>query len=168
MRFKQHDDEFVLVPQHISKYGVYSARIRVFFIFHLLYERYLSLTCLAFFLYITTVLNWHKVYRKGVAKNLDVGAVVCTILKISFHDSLSWGLYRNVWIKSINLSCFAFFINEIVFNERIRNKESIMYCPVNTLSRERAYYTNVFVHILFLHFLPNLTVLYCVLMSKQG
>lgn len=164
MKFIQHDDELVLVPQHISKYGVYSGHIIWVPILYSFYDNYTSLGCILFLLYITTILSWYKIYHKSTIKNIDICLVLCTLLKVSFHDSLRWGVNRNVWFYSMYTIISIFIINQFIFYNKIYNKESILYCPVNTMSRENAYYVNVFIHIFFIHFVLNFIGGYCAIM----
>jgi len=90
MKFIQHDDKFVLVPQHISIYGVYSGHIIWVPILYSFYDNYTSLGYMLFLLYITTILNWYKIYHKGIIKNTDICPVLCALLKVPLHDSLRW------------------------------------------------------------------------------
>ena len=164
MKFIQHDDEFVLVPQHISIYGVYSGHIIWVAILYSFYDNYTSLGYMLFLLYITTILNWYKIYHKGIIKNIDICLVLCVLLKVSLHDSLRWGANRYIWFYSIFIIISIFIINQFIFYNKIYNKKSILYCPVNTMSRENAYYINAFIHIFFIHFLLNFIGGYCAVM----
>ena len=115
-----------------------------------------------FVLYISTILLWYKIYHKSIIKNIDTFLVISVLLKILFHDSLRWeSKYRNIWFYYVCICIIIFIINQFILYEKIYNKESILYCPVNTQSRENAYYINVFTHIFFMHLLLPLIGVYC-------
>jgi hypothetical protein len=166
MLYCQHNDEKILVPQHISQYGVYTSHIFIITACHAFYENDATLGSMLLFLYITSITNWAIVYRKSIIKQIDMTIAICSIIKISLYNSNGFHEYKNMWLHALYTSISVVMINKYIFYNKIYNTNSKLYCIPNTLCRENAYYNNVIIHILCLHiFLPIIT-LYCSISSK--
>ena len=60
--FLQHNDPYILIPQHISRQAFYSIQVLGFCIGAAYYTKY-YITCLIIsILYTTSMLHWNKIY----------------------------------------------------------------------------------------------------------
>ena len=157
MHFKKEKDEekekdkekYVVIPQHISKYGVYTGHCLLAVSFQAFYQKYTGLGVLLFLLYTTTILHWRKVYNKSIAKTADIITVATVVAKISFHDSIRWKNYRQLWFYCLIISGFAHLANhKLFYSVIIKTQEK------NKLVLNKIYYINVFVHTFFLGYKP--------------
>jgi hypothetical protein len=173
MKFLQHNDPLVRIPQHISQKAFYTSPFFLMSSYYV-YVRmgHVLLALLLFCLFFTTVGHWNKVYYSSMIKIADMFFALSVIIVATFHDSYYLeSYYRNTWIYSITTSICAFTINEYVLYIRITpNLKSkiinrtwfIEYIEPHTIEREQAYYLSTYVHMFFLHILPNITCVYCV------
>lgn len=87
MIYLQHTDKNICIPQHISRYGIYTGQIFLFTsILSYLYN-YNSLSFIGAILYITTLLHWYKLKDNGLIKYIDIVTVTFTVSSVSFYDS---------------------------------------------------------------------------------
>jgi hypothetical protein len=164
MIYSQHTDPTCCIPQHISKYGVYSAHlfllvspVNYYYGFHLL-------SLIGTLLYISSVLHWRKVKQVGFYKTIDIITCLITLSYITFYASGEFCLkHRIYWFISVIAGIVSYGINKyielnqtnksvVVFdkNEPYRYL-SLKYTLPNTPQRESAYKYSVFMHICFLH-----------------
>jgi len=167
MYFKKEKDKekYVVIPQHISKYGVYTGHCLLAVSFQAFYQKYTGLGVLLFLLYTTTILHWRKVYNKSIIKTLDVITVAAVVTKISFHDSIRWKNYRKLWFYCLIISGFAHLANHKLFYTTIVKNQEKNYKD-KSVKLEKIYYINVFVHTFFLHIFIPFTASYCALMTS--
>lgn len=163
--FLQHTNKSICVPQHISRYGIYTGQIFLLtsIITHLYNYNWLSL--ISSLLYVTTLLHWHKLKDNGPIKYIDIVAVVITSSSVSFYDSTFFcPIDRKIWFFSSFLGTVAYFVNKyIVFYQQYPNLSvcfltdepyqyfSLKYTQPNTIQRELSYKYSVYVHLIFLH-----------------
>jgi len=169
MIYLQHTDPIVCVPQHISRYGLYSAQLILLnTICNYIYS-YNIITIIGIALYLTSLLHWRKIKSTGLVKILDVITCVITINCITFNDSAyfcPWN--RLIWFLSAFVSIIAYSTNKYIegyqqfpkgtdyFSENEPYRYfSLKYTLPNTLHRELSYKYATYVHIIFLH--VNLT-----------
>jgi|LakMenE18May11ns_1017448.scaffolds.fasta_scaffold9886103_3 hypothetical protein len=181
MIYLQHNDPNVCVPQHISKYGLYSAN---FFLLNAICNylyNYNWLTFVAFSLYTTTILHWYKIKHNGIFKIIDVITCIITMSSVSFYDSLYFCLqHRKLWFLSAFVSVVAYILNKYIefyqqsykgSNYFLANEPyryfSFKYTYPNTLQRELSYKYSVFVHIIFLHINLSCACIYGVVNSQS-
>jgi hypothetical protein len=175
MKFLQHNDPLVRIPQHISRNAFYTSPLFLMSSYCVYFKMgHILLALLLLSLFFTTVGHWNKVYYSSMIKIADMFFALSVIIVATFHDSYYLdSYYRNTWIYSITTSICAFTINEYVLYIRITpNLKSkitignkcwaVEYIESHTMERERAYYDSTFIHIFFLHILPNITCIYCV------
>ena len=165
MIYLQHTDPIICVPQHISKYGLYSAN---FFLLNAICNylyNYNWLTFVAFSLYITTLLHWYKIKHNGLIKSIDVTTAIITLNSVSFYDSTFFcSHHRQLWFFSTFLCIVTYLINKYIEFYQMQHKGSnyflndepyryfsLKYTYPNTIHRELAYKYSVYVHIIFIH-----------------
>lgn len=165
MSYLQHTDPLICVPQHISRYGIYSGHLFLLSAIGNYAYNHKSLALISTSLYITTMLHWYKIKNTGLIKTIDIATSIIAISSITFYDS-SFFCYehRIIWCFSAFVSIVVYLINtHIYFYQQQYNSSycfienepyryfSLKYTRPNTLHRELAYKYSVFIHIIFLH-----------------
>jgi hypothetical protein len=169
MIYSQHTDPTCCIPQHISKYGVYSAHLFLLTSpVHYYYGH--NVTCiLGLLLYVSYVLHWRKVKQHGLIKTIDVIICVTTTNYITFYASQRFcDRHRIYWFMSAIVAIVSYLMNKYIeMNQQyLSNKSSsvvvfdkdepyrylsLKYTLPNTPQRELSYRYSVFMHICFLH-----------------
>jgi hypothetical protein len=179
MIYSQHTDPIIGVPQHISRYGIYSGHLfLVNAICNYLYN-YNWLAFIGLSLYITTMLHWYKIKDNGLIKYIDITTCIITISSVTFYDSYFF-CYKDrlAWLFTTFVSIVAYSINKyICFYQQHFNGSvyfltdepyhylSLKYTRPNTLQRELSYKYSVYIHIIFLHANLGLVCIYGVVNS---
>jgi len=164
MIYSQHTDPSCCIPQHISKYGVYSAHMFLLVSPFNYYYGYKLLSILGLLLYISSVLHWRKVKQGGFYKTIDVIICGITLTHITFYASIEFCVkHRMYWFASVIAGVVSYLINKYI--EMNQTKKSVVvfdkdepyrylslkYTLPNTPQRELSYWYSVFMHICFLH-----------------
>ena len=181
MIYSQHTDPIIVVPQHISRYGLYSAQLILLNAICNYIYGYNILTIIGLSLYITSLLHWHKIKSDGLAKTLDVITCVTTINYITFNDSLYFcPRNRQLWILSAFVSIIAYLTNKYIgsYQQFVKGSDyfaadepyrffSLKYTWPNTLHRELSYKYATYVHIILLHVNLTFACIYGVVSSPS-
>ena len=168
--------EELAVPQHISRIGVYTGQSYLILFFTSIYygfPYYFSVSI--FFTYITTILHWHKQYKSGIIKTIDIISIINMVPTFYYN-----GLYmfcqkcQKAWIITIaligiiygiNISIFYFQTNMIrgsyIMKPGSYSYFSLAYTCENTRERELCNYYNCYVHCIFLHVVASAVSFYC-------
>jgi hypothetical protein len=147
--------ENVLVPQHISKYGLFTGQFILGASLYCFYDNYNPLCyCLAA-LYLTTMLHWKNLKNRGLIRYLDITATSTVLVKTTFYDSIRWKQYRKIWFYVLFFSCLAYSINKYVISSKKK-------------PTERDYYISVFVHVFFLHIIIPSTACGCAILVNMS
>lgn len=177
--YLQHEDLKIIVPEHISKWGVYSGQMfGITGIVAMIYEYY-KIAIVAGILYISTVLYWKRVEFYSIIRLIDIVIVLGTIYYITFYVSKKFTIEkREKWIYIILIVGIAYIINNIIFyyqtvgwlHKEVKNvnKEgykyfSLEYMRPNTENRELCYKYTMIVHSIFMHIVPGLGIIYCIM-----
>jgi len=130
-------------------------------------------------IYGTTIVHWYNIKSSGIAKTVDMIAVVTGILLVSFHESYKFpGNGRAIWNSTIIVSAVSYLFNATILNfqsdnsivskelpkeeEEPYNYFSLEPIPPNTPNREKMYFYTTVIHTFFLHVLPIAVGAYCV------
>lgn len=169
----------LLIPTHISKYGCYSSYcILGAGLFVSMYEHYI-VALLAFLQSIVSYLNWKTVKKYGWVKTIDILIACIMIIYITFVDSASFRpKYRHLWYATVCVIIAIFIMNELLLYYQVKapvyesissaqNNQyfSLNYTEPGSAQREYAYYRSTFTHILFIHLIPVMVVVYCIYQS---
>jgi len=170
--FKQHTDNIILIPQHISRLALISVQF-VLFVCYLAYiYQYNRLFFLTFGLYVSSIFHWNKVKYKGLIKTIDILFANGVFLHVTMFDCYRFSNeHRFLWYNTAIISVTAFITNEYLFYHQVlkntkvvSNKKysyfSLDYTPPNTMNRELAYYRSTFTHMFFIHILPTTVCAY--------
>ena len=181
MIYLQHTDPIIVVPQHISRYGLYSAQLFLLTsICNYIYS-YNILTVIGLTLYIMSLLHWYKIQSTGLVKTLDVTTCVITMNYITFNDSAYFcPINRKLWFLSAFVSIAAYLTNHYICSYQQFPKGSryfagdepyryfsLKYTWSNTLQRELSYKYATYVHIILLHVNLSCACIYCVVSSPS-
>jgi len=172
IRYKQHCDPDILIPQHISRRACISATffLYVALLAHVL--KYPVMCILLGFVYVLTLLHWNAVKHTGKIKTIDTTMANITVLYITFIDRYRWCPdYQRYWMHVFYIIICGFLTNEYLLHMQvtrfsnkivyIENKYTrwplnlLNYTNPNTAERERAYYRSTYTHMFFIHVLPT-------------
>ena len=164
----------LLIPQHISKIGLYTGQtLLISFVVSIYYNYSIICSIALLTTYITTMLYWRKIYKQGIIKTLDMLSVLNLIVSFYYTGLPNFTpMCQHAWISSIAISGIAFGINAYIFYHQTTNNKWIMkpgfysyfslaYTLPNTRERELCYYYSTIVHCMFLHVLCNSISIYC-------
>lgn len=169
----------LLIPTHISKYGCYSSYcIFAAGLIVSIYERYI-IALLAIFQSIVSYFNWKTVKKNGWVKTIDILIACIMIIYITVVDSASFRpRYRQLWYTTVYIIIAVFIVNELLLyyqvkapvyesNSSSQTSEyfSLNYTAPGSAQREYAYYRSTFTHIMFIHLIPSIVVVYCIYQS---
>ena len=183
--FLQHNDPYILIPQHISRQAFYSIQVLGFCIGAAYYTKYYITCLLISILYTTSMLHWNKIYYSSIIKKLDIFAVIVLVLNVTFYDSYYYKEYKIYWFICCPLFILTFIMNETLFYYQVlkngdkkngdkKNDDkkfhyfSLQYTEPNTRERELAYYRSTYTHMLATHIIPFLVCLYCSVCSPYS
>jgi len=177
------------IPYKYSKYGLYSSQIfLVNGIINYLYG-FRVLTGFAGSLYLTSVLHWRNVKHNGLYKKLDVVTCFTTISYVTFIDSHYFiASARKMWLLAVAQAIGAYSLNKFIEYKQISQPQmqkqneknicslakdepysyfSLRWTRPGSVQRDQAYYSSVFVHILFIHIPLVFTCVYGVINSPK-
>ena len=170
MQYKQHEDNEILIPQHITRICLVTSHLilvnaYISYSYHYVYLSYLQVV-----LYFASINFWRKVKHGGWERPFDK---TIAFISLSHGTYLSFSMpctYRNIWLASIFLAmCFwnvnnTFFYYQIEYKRECKeNIKLLNYIKPNTAEREMAYYHFVISHATFIHiflFLVSSFVMY--------
>jgi len=148
----------LLIPQDISRNGLYSALFVIANSVVAYTHEYYLLSVLLFMLYITTIIHWNKLYKKSIVKTVDIILAVSSIISVTFRDSRRFTpKYTTLWYTTITISAVVFVLNECLLYYRLSIPEM--------REKKYVYETSVLIHILFLHIILNATCMLCIVGS---
>ena len=165
MIYSQHTDPIICVPQHISRYGMYSAHLFLLNAICNYIYNYNSIAFIGVLLYITTMLHWYKIQNTGIIKYIDVTTSIVSLSSITFYESTFFcPSHRLIWFGSAFVSVVAYLINKYIehyqqhFNGSVYFMDNepyryflLKYTRPNTLQRELSYKYSAYIHIILLH-----------------
>lgn len=147
----------IIVPQHISRYALISAQSILMSSITGFYYKYYFMATILVFLYVSTLLHWYKVTYYSLIKIVDTLLAITCLVLVTFRESKRFlPPHRKLWYYSLCISLSAFTINELLF---------YYHTSKNQLT-EFFYYQNTFVHMIFLHLLPNFVCIRAALLGE--
>ena len=181
VKYLQHDDKEILVPQHISKFCVYTCQMIVLNAFISFCYKYYILALVNFCLYLSSIVHWQKVKHSGIERKIDVCCVVTTLSHATYTSFLMPRFYTSTWLVSLSTGGLIFYANEKLlyyqvlqyYNKKVEKNVykgnlpfyyfSMEYTNPYTFEREVAYYRNVITHGLGLHAFLCFVSIYCII-----
>ena len=172
--------EELLVPQHITKWGVLTSFVLLGFSFLTYKYKYYLLSILSLCVFISSVLHWHKMTLFGSTKIVDFILAASAFLLVTFYyNDILKGKYKRIWYITAAITVAIFLFNWVITYFQILNNTnagteqleykyfSFDYTQPNTLQRELCYYYVTFVHLIFVHIVPSVVLAYCFIMSHS-
>ena len=146
-----------VLPTEISQYAVkYSIPFFLVNAGVALYYRHSILAILLIALYCSSYIFWNRIFREPWMRTLDMSIAITNILYATYVTTPHLGVqYRRIWIRSIGTSIFVFCVNELAFFVWARTVYYHLAHPIC--------YTSVFIHMFFLHILPSMSSIYCLI-----
>jgi len=163
------------IPRHISKTAYFSIPFFVADSLVCYIYGYYRLSSLLALLAVTSVAYWNSPKKMDVIKMVDMSVGSLTIYHATFIDAYKFtDTYRQIYWISNTISVTSFFLNDTWFMFTMILIEDQMRlwvlddCDKKTFLvwRERAQKMSVYIHMFFLHVLPNVTCMYCIINSN--
>jgi hypothetical protein len=173
-------EEDLFIPQKISVYGMITAHIFLVLSYMYFYRCNKISAYLTFLLYMSTVLYWYKLNENSFRKYFDIFIAVSSLIYFTFIEIKNLNnKYKILWYATSLIIIVVYITNSIIYKKQIVYKSNnimdnnysyfcLKYTKQNTQVREKACKTNVFVHLIFLHLLPGLISILCLLNTKNS
>ena len=168
-----------VIPKEISRYGIITAHIFLLTSYISYVKGYNTFKYLSFLLYISTMLHWYELKDNSFIKYFDMFIVIITLYHFTFIDIKKLkDKYKILWYITSLLIVIVYIVNINIYNKQIINEsENVMdtedynyfhlkYTKPNTKVRDRACLINVLVHLVFLHIIPGIVCITCIIKSK--
>lgn len=164
MEFNQHNDPTTLIPQHISQKAYYSIPFCLMNAMVAFWYGYYGLSAMLCGVFACSLRNWTRVHRSiyHPTKLLDIAFATTTIYQVSFYYSRRFSpSSRTLWFYVITYCILMFALNQHNLSRGL-----IRY-PPNTPERERLYWANTLIHMVFMHIVPTAVCAYCIVVSAH-
>jgi|Dee2metaT_26_FD_contig_111_792_length_756_multi_3_in_0_out_0_1 hypothetical protein len=170
--YAQHDDDDVIIPDHLSKWLVLSAQLLlVSAIFAFVYG-FTIMGCLLLAVYITSIWHWRAPRFSSWARLFDYGAVAAAVVYASYLSTTLGEVYTVTWFAGLGCIASLFATNEYAYyvqvgrdpsgGEGTEGKEGasnnllgLPYAARNTKEREGVFRRTVIVHVIAVHVAAN-------------
>ena len=173
-----NDKTQLLVPQNITKWGILTSFLILAASFVAYKYKYYLLTGVSLCLFLTSIIHWHKMTAFGLIKILDVlfGTLALGLVTFYYIDDFKVE-YKKIWYYTIAIMVSIFVFNWVItYFQIMRNNPyiqcqqqynyfSLEYTKPNTRLRELCYYYVTFIHLIFVHIIPTIVLMYCVIKS---
>jgi len=146
------------IPYEISNIAIQYS-IPLIFISGLvsLIYKYKILALMQLTVYMTSILHWSHIEKYSMIRYLDMTAAIASFLYATYLATYVIPNIKWVWYYSMGISIGVFTINEFVFYIGIE------YCDCFTYMA----YQSVIIHMIFLHIMPTLTSMYCIIIGEN-
>ena len=173
-----NDKTQLLVPQNVTKWGILTSFLILAASFVAYKYKYYLLTGVSLCLFLTSIIHWHKMTAFGLIKILDVlfGALALGLVTFYYIDEFK-PEYKKIWYYTVAIMVAIFVFNWVITYFQIMNQNpyikcqqqynyfSLEYTKPNTRPREMCYYYVTFIHLIFVHIIPTIVLMYCVIKS---
>ena len=173
-----NDKTQLLVPQNVTKWGILTSFLILAASFIAYKYKYYLLTGVSLCLFLTSIIHWHKMTAFGLIKILDVlfGALALGLVTFYYIDEFK-PEYKKIWYYTVAIMVAIFVFNWVITYFQIMNQNpyikcqqqynyfSLEYTKPNTRPREMCYYYVTFIHLIFVHIIPTIVLMYCVIKS---
>lgn len=114
----------VIIPQKYSKYGVYTSFFVLLNSCVAAFYGHISLAILLALLFITSIINWSKMYLISPTKVADIVFACTCIIFITIETSNSFtAFWRYVWFDYVIGSILIFTLNTAVLYEELAKSD---------------------------------------------
>jgi len=163
------------MPPHISRMAFYSIPFFVVdSIVCYIYEYY-RLSALLALLSVTSVAYWNSPKKMDLIKIADISVASLTIFTTTFVETYSFTpTNRYIFWFSSTIITTVFLSNEFWFTFSMIHLEDLIPKLRNLDEKQmlvrwisRTQISSLYIHMFFLHVLPNVTCIYCIINSKR-
>ena len=160
------------IPAHISHLAIrYSIPLILFTSSISFYCGHIILSYLQYIVYLTSIAHWSYILEYGVARNADITAVVITLIYATFVSTSYINPTKpKIWYMVLIISVFVFIINEVTLSIGIKMLDLYIIEDNDKTTNDeiqrkkhRIMFVSVWVHMIFLHYLPCIGCIYCIL-----
>jgi len=163
------------IPSPISKTAFFSIPFFMMDSLVCLKYEYYRLSLLLALLSVTSIVYWNSPKKMDVIKLADMSVATVTIYHATFIDAYKFtDTYRQIYWISSTISITSFFLNEawFLFSMLLIEDQMRLWNLDDSDKRTflvwktRAQKMSVYIHLFFLHILPNVTCMYCIINSR--
>lgn len=176
IKFDQHDDPDVIIPDRISWYLVVSAQLLlVNAIVAYVYALNIIGTLLVF-VWFTSILHWRKPRFSSYRRFLDYTAVISLVGYSTYYSITLPATYTTIWFVGIACIGMLFAANETAYYLQIgktplgdddgRGNYMLPYAAPNTNERDWVFKRTTYVHLFAVHVAANALALAIILGSQ--
>jgi len=146
------------IPQDISHLAIrYSIPIILIASMFSFCRKHYILSCMQYFLYLTSNAHWNCIYKTGFVRNLDMFQAVTTLSYATFVSCNYIDEKKaNIWVFTLKTGITVFILNEtslFIGLKYISNKKK----------REDLMLSIAIIHMIFLHYGFSCASIYCLL-----
>jgi len=151
----------IVTPQHISRKAFYT--IPLFGLTSLVSFHYglTSLSLVSFNVMLTSFAHWNLLKKEGIERNLDRVMSVLTYTSLWLESRNFSPEYRKWWSLLTIFNTGVYITNQYVFY-------SIYKSTTDPVIREKNNYRSTYIHMFFIHVLPNVSCIYGILTSHRA
>lgn len=174
-------DKNLYIPQNISVYGMISAHIFLLTSYFCSIKGFNTFKYLSFLLYISTILHWYELKDTSFRKYFDMFIVTITLSYFTFIETKKLSnKYKNLWYITTLIIVIVYIINIKIYMKQIVNASddvmeledydyfTLKYTKPNTKVRNKACINNVLIHLIFLHLIPGIVCILCIIKSSNS
>ncbi len=182
-QFKQHDDDDVVIPDHISFNLVVSAQLLLINgILAIVYGLYIMGFLLAV-VWLTSILHWYRPRFSSPRRIIDYVAVAAVIGYGTYLSTTLALAYMLVWLVGLAVIAVIFVCNESAFYLQVGKTPlgdsssdtssvilgvSLDYTTPNTMEREWVYRRTAYIHLFCVHVLANALALAIIIGTQSS
>ena len=166
--YAQHDDDDVIIPDHLSKWLVLSAQLLLVSAILAFVYSFSVMGYLLVAVYITSIWHWRAPRFSSWARLFDYGAVAAAVVYASYLSTTLREVYTVTWFVGLAFIAFLFATNEYAYYVQVgrdplggegtgmsNNLFGLPYAARNTKEREGVFRRTVFVHLVAVHVAAN-------------
>lgn len=177
----------IIVPRRYSRIGMITGNL---FLLNGVVSYFLnckSVGILGFPLYLSTLSYWYEIRKESKIRYVDMFMAFTNISYVTYL-SLFFFYEGNPWIRNILFGFFVYILNNFIFYYQVlsnpKNNQknvalllenrlssyryfSLAYTEPFTYKRHCAYRYSVMIHLVFLHALPTMTCMYCLIETER-
>ena len=154
------DNTILLIPTHISRLAFYTIPFFGIDSIVCFYYSYYRLSICLFMLALTSIAHWNRQKKKGIERDIDHICAFVTFTNIMIDSVYMCPQYRNVLYVTGTISVTTFVINQSIFFYIDNTSQNMRLKEMNN-------YITTFIHMLFLHILPNISIMYVLFMCNN-
>ena len=173
-----NDNGIIFIPPHLSKLCLITIHFMLLSAIVYYFLGYEMMALLLLILYVIGFIYWQKPYYNTIFKQIDFFVIMVMFCFASQYVANFKDKYKKICVIAflfllvigiINETLYRFKIVGLFGNDKIEpfsndfSYFTLDYTYPNTIEREKCCQFSVLVHCLFLHIMPNIVGLYCLI-----